>query len=63
MQQPLFGKLVAGEQLERIKKSPNYSDSAFQYQSPTKIMSEDVSYFIIMKESLFEKSLLNENEI
>ena len=63
MQQPQFGKLPAGERLERIKKSPNYRDGAFQNQSPTKIMSEDVSYFTIMKESLFEKSLLNEYEI
>ena len=56
MQQPQFGKLPEGERLERIKKSPNYRDGAFQNQSPTKIMSEGVSFFTIMKESLFEKS-------
>ncbi|MES2874516.1 MAG: MBL fold metallo-hydrolase [Daejeonella sp.] len=56
MQQPQFGKLPTGERLERIKKSPNYHDGAFQNQSLTPIMSEGVSYFTIMKESLFEKS-------
>ena len=61
MQQPQFGKLPEGERLERIKKSPNYRDGAFQNQSPTKIMSEGVSFFTIMKESLFEKSKRSSN--
>ena len=56
MQQPKFGKLSKGDRLERIKKSPNYKNGSFKTQSPTPIMSEDVSYFTLFKESLFERN-------
>lgn len=44
MQQPVFGALPSGENLERIKKSTQYQNGAFQNQSPTPMMSEGVSY-------------------
>jgi len=56
MQQPKFGKLSKGDRLERIKKSPNYKNGSFKTQSPTPIMSEDVSYFTLFKESLFKRN-------
>jgi len=56
MKQPKFGKLPKGVRFERIKKSPNYRNGSFQTQSPTPIMSEDVSYFTLFKESLFERN-------
>lgn len=56
MQQPKFGKLSKGDRLERIKKSPNYKNGSFKTQSPTPIMSEDVSYFTLFKESFFKRN-------
>jgi len=56
MQQIKFGKLPAKERLERIKKSSNYKNGSFNTQSPTPIMSEDVSYFTFIKESFFERN-------
>lgn len=56
MQQIKFGKLPAKERLERIKKSSNYKNGSFNSQSPTPIMSEDVSYFTFIKESFFERN-------
>lgn len=54
--QSKFGKLPSGERLERIKRSPNYRDGAFQNQSRTPVMVEGVSYFSLFKKMLFKKS-------
>ena len=56
MQQSKFGKLPTGERLERIKKSPNYKNGSFQNQSYTPIMSEDVSYLTVIKESVLGRN-------
>ncbi|WP_375559310.1 MBL fold metallo-hydrolase [Bernardetia sp. OM2101] len=53
LRQDKFGKLPDGQRLERIKKSPNYKDGAFQNIHHTPDLSEDASYFGIMKEFAF----------
>ncbi len=40
----MFGKNPSGEILDRVKKSPNYRDGAFQNLSKTSVMSEDSSF-------------------
>jgi L-ascorbate metabolism protein UlaG (beta-lactamase superfamily) len=41
---PQFGKSPSGERLERIKKSPNYRDGAFQNQSYTPVFADDGNF-------------------
>ncbi|WP_291727692.1 MBL fold metallo-hydrolase [Bernardetia sp.] len=53
LRQDKFGKLPKGERLERIKKSPNYKDGAFQNIHHTPALSEDASYPAMMKEFFF----------
>lgn len=55
MQQPPFGKMPEGDRLERIKKSPNYRDGAFQNPVPTPDLSEDASYFSVLYDFIFRK--------
>ena len=56
LKSPRFGKLPSGERLERIKKSPNYKNGAFQNLSPTPIMAEDVKFLNVVKEFIFTKN-------
>ncbi|MEP7377592.1 MAG: MBL fold metallo-hydrolase [Chitinophagaceae bacterium] len=56
MQQSLFGKIPAGERLERIKKSPNYKNDSFNNLSHTPQLTEGASFYSVMKEFLFRKS-------
>lgn len=60
-----FGKLPSGKRLERIKKSPNYKNGAFQNQSITPDLTDGSTYFSIMKEFFLKssKSLLPASEI
>ncbi|WP_245532631.1 MBL fold metallo-hydrolase [Bernardetia litoralis] len=53
LRQDKFGKLPSGERLERIKKSPNYRDGAFQNIHHTLELSEEASYYSILKEFIF----------
>ena len=55
LRQPRFGKLPSGDRLERIKKSPNYRNGAFQNQHHTPVLAEDISFFSAGKKFLFEK--------
>lgn len=55
MQQSKFGRLPSGARLEKIKKSPNYRDGAFQNIHYTPDLAEDASYFSVMKEFFFGK--------
>lgn len=55
LRQDKFGKLPNGERLERIKKSPNYRDGAFQNIHHTPDLSEDATYFGVMKGFLLDK--------
>ncbi|WP_020603850.1 MBL fold metallo-hydrolase [Spirosoma spitsbergense] len=48
MQQRTFGHDPADARLERIKRSPNYREGAFQNLEPTSVMREDASYLDMM---------------
>lgn len=56
MQQSQFGKAPSGERLEKIKRSPNYKDGAFQNLEHTPVMTEGVSYTSMLKEFIFSKN-------
>lgn len=56
IQQPQFGKTPSGKGLQLIKKSPNYQNGSFKNISHTPDLSEDASYFSVMKEFFFQKS-------
>src|SRR6478752_7672066 len=60
-----FGKLPSGKRLERIKKSPNYKDGAFQNQSVTPDLTEGATYYSVSKEFLLKsrKHLIPSGEI
>jgi L-ascorbate metabolism protein UlaG (beta-lactamase superfamily) len=53
MQHPKFGKLPSGERLERIKASVNYKNGVFQNESITPDLSEEATYFSVLKEFVF----------
>lgn len=55
MQQASFGKAPSGARLERIKKSPQYHDGAFQNQSPTPSFTGGATFFSVLKDFLFGK--------
>ncbi len=55
MQQASFGKAPSGARLERIKKSPQYRDGAFQNQSETPPLTGGASYFTVIREFFFGK--------
>ncbi len=56
LKQPQFGKLPSGARLERIKKSPNYRNGAFQNQSVTPDLTDGATYFSVGKEFFFGKN-------
>lgn len=53
--QPSFGKTPRGERLERVKRSPNYRNGAFQNQHETVMMTSDKGRFEGIWEFLFRK--------
>ena len=53
--QASFGKAPSGARLERIKKSPNYRDDAFQNASITPNFSSDKNFFGVLYDFLFKK--------
>lgn len=59
LNQDKFGKLPSGERLERIRKSVNNQTGSFQNLNQTPVMAEDVSYFAVMKDGLFNRSKRN----
>ncbi len=60
VRQPQFGQIPAGVRLERIRKSPHYTNGKFQNLRPTPDLTEGVSYYTVMKEFFFEKSKRSE---
>lgn len=50
---PQFGKKPSGKRLERILKSPNYKEGAFQNISPTPQLAEDTNMAKVMFRFLF----------
>ena len=57
LNQKQFGKKPTGERLERIMKSPNYLNGAFQNQYITPVMTEGVSYPQVMMKFIFGKKI------
>ncbi|MCX2485833.1 MBL fold metallo-hydrolase [Pedobacter sp. MR2016-24] len=55
MQQASFGKSPSGARLERIKKSPQYNDGAFQNQSPTPTFTGGGTFLSVMSDFIFGK--------
>ena len=55
LQQTSFGKAPSGTRLERIEKSPQYKDGAFQNQSPTPTFTGGGTFFSVMVDFLFAK--------
>jgi len=55
LNQKKFGKTPSGLRLEKIKKSPNYSNASFQNQSVTPVMTENVGFLALSKEFFFAK--------
>ncbi|TDQ11177.1 MBL fold metallo-hydrolase [Pedobacter metabolipauper] len=53
LQQASFGKAPSGLRLERIKKSPQYIDGAFQNQSETPTFTGGGTFFGVMADFLF----------
>lgn len=53
--QPSFGRLPQGERLERIKRSPQYRDGAFQNQRPTETVTAEGGRLKAMWTFLFSK--------
>lgn len=54
--QPRFGKLPQGDQLEHIQRSSNYQDGEFRYPIPTPQFSEDVGFVSVVWSSLFDQN-------
>ena len=50
--QAVFGKEPSGARLERIMKSPNYKDGAFQNLTPTVVTREGASYIKLLIDGL-----------
>lgn len=55
VKQPQFGSLPAGERLEKIKKSPNYSDEQFQNLVPTPVVIRENNSISSFVKFLFTK--------
>ena len=55
--QAKFGQSPKGERLERIKKSPNYSNGEFKNLSETAVMTSDKSSFGVMWDFMFSKKV------
>ncbi len=56
MQQPKFGKTPSGKRLELIKQSPQFKNGKFENLSHTPDLTEDTSYYAVLKEFIFKKS-------
>lgn len=52
IQQPPFGSAPSGARLDRIKRSPNYRDGAFQNPVPTDVMRQGASYIALLGDYL-----------
>ena len=55
LQQTSFGTAPSGARLERIKKSPQYKDGAFQNQSETPTFTGGGTFFTVFYDFLFGK--------
>ncbi len=55
LKQAKFGRLPAGDRLERIKNSPNYKNGSFQNKRVTPILTEGVGFMQVSREFFFGK--------
>jgi L-ascorbate metabolism protein UlaG (beta-lactamase superfamily) len=55
LNQDKFGELPSGNRLKRIEQSPNYRNGSFQNQHETPDLSEDATYYSVLKEFMFTK--------
>lgn len=53
--QPKLGKHPSGKRLERIRKSPNYSNHSFQNSTPTELLLKSASRTKMFKDFFFGK--------
>ena len=56
MQQPMFGKLPARERLQRIRRSPQYRNGAFQNSSFTPALTNGETYLGVIIKILFSNT-------
>jgi L-ascorbate metabolism protein UlaG (beta-lactamase superfamily) len=54
LQKKTFGKKAQGERLLRIQKSPNFKDGVFHNLTETPMMTEDASYFKMLKKFIWK---------
>ncbi|HTB52247.1 MAG TPA: MBL fold metallo-hydrolase [Ferruginibacter sp.] len=59
IEQPKFGKLPDLGRLKQIKNSPNFRKGRFQNINHTPDLAEGVSYYVVLKDFLFNKSSRN----
>ncbi len=57
LSQVRFGQLPKGERMERIKKSPNYTEGEFRNMHETPVITSEDSRFKIMKDFMFKKKV------
>ncbi|MCF8254762.1 MAG: MBL fold metallo-hydrolase [Bacteroidia bacterium] len=55
LNQDKFGEMPSGNRLKRIEQSPNYRNGSFQNQHETPDLSEDATYYSVLKEFMFTK--------
>lgn len=55
MQHPKFGRAPRGERLERLRRSPNFTNNSFQNRKPTPMISEGYSMTGVIYNFLFKK--------
>jgi L-ascorbate metabolism protein UlaG (beta-lactamase superfamily) len=56
VRQPPFGKPPLGARLDRIRRSPNFRNGAFQNLSPTPNLTEGVGYPEVLRNFLFKRN-------
>ena len=54
----IYGKQPSGQRLKRIQSSPNYQKGSFQNLTPTNAMSEDASFYKMMREYMNKPKLI-----
>ncbi len=62
MQQKVFGKKPSSKRLQKIERSTNYKDGAFQNIYPTEVMRKEASYLKMLKEFFNKPKAVNPSE-
>ncbi|MFC4262405.1 MBL fold metallo-hydrolase [Ferruginibacter yonginensis] len=56
LQSPKFGSLPKGKRLATLQQLPNYKNKQFQNIHPTPDLAEDVTYWKVLKDFIFNKN-------